>query len=443
MDASSTPSPYAPAAVNPSATTSNTAASSAAAETSVAGNKGGSSGSTTPGAVVTARPARQASIDIYRGLVMFLMLAEVLELMNLAKSYPDSTWAQWLRFHTTHVQWIGVSLHDMIQPSFSFLVGVSLPFSIAARRWKGQAFSSTVWHAAWRSVILISLGILLRSLGKSHTNFTFDDTLTQIGLGYFALFLLAHASRAMQIGATLLILVGYWTLFALWPLPPSGFDWQTVGIANDWPHLLSGFEAHWNKHLNPAGQFDLWFMNLFPRESAYTYSSGGYVTLSFIPTLATMLLGVLAGGILRDGGRPLHKMLLLCGSGLLLLFVGWGLGALGLCPVVKRIWTPSWVLLSGGLCFLVLGALFAIADWRGWRGWAWPLMVIGANSIVAYVMSWTMERPIKEFLLRHLGDSPFAVAGPAWEPILLGAAVLLAMWLILLWLFRQRIFVRI
>ncbi|MEZ6077311.1 MAG: hypothetical protein R3C56_17075 [Pirellulaceae bacterium] len=80
------------------------------------------------------RPMRQASIDIYRGLVMFLMMAEVLELMHLADAYPDSSWAKWLRFHTTHVQWVGLSLHDMIQPSFSFLVGVSLPFSILARK---------------------------------------------------------------------------------------------------------------------------------------------------------------------------------------------------------------------------------------------------------------------------------------------------------------------
>ncbi|MCA9156771.1 MAG: DUF5009 domain-containing protein [Planctomycetales bacterium] len=389
------------------------------------------------------RPMRQASIDIYRGLVMFLMMAEVLELMHLADAYPDSSWAQWLRFNTTHVQWVGLSLHDMIQPSFSFLVGVSLPFSILARKARGQKFASTVWHAAWRSVILVALGILLRSLGKSQTNFTFDDTLTQIGLGYFALFLLAHASRAVQMGATLLILVGYWALFAAWPLPPSDFDWQTVGIANHWPHLLGGFEAHWNKNLNPAGAFDQWFMNLFPREKTYTYSSGGYCTLSFIPTLATMLLGVLAGSVLRDGKSPGRKLLVLWTSGLLLLLVGWGLGELGVCPIVKRIWTPTWVLVSGGLCYLTLGALFAIADWRGWRNWAWPLMVIGANSIVAYVMSWTMEGPTKAFLRRHLGDGPFDVAGEAWQPVLLGAAVLLAMWLILLWLFRQRIFVRI
>ncbi len=388
-------------------------------------------------------PARQASIDVYRGLVMFLMMAEVLELMHLADHFPASGWAQWLRYHTTHVEWVGLSLHDMIQPSFSFLVGVSLPFSIAARHARGKTFAATAWHAAWRSVLLIALGILLRSLGKSQTNFTFDDTLTQIGLGYFALFLLAHASRMVQIGALIAILVGVWALFATWPLPPIDFDWQSVGIPADWPHLLGGFEAHWNKNLNPAGQFDRWFMNLFPRPEPYAYSGGGYCTLNFIPTLATMLLGVLAGGVLRAQTGAARKFSELLVSGLVALLIGWGLGEWGICPVVKRIWTPSWVLVSGGVCFMVLAVLFAICDWRGLRGWAWPLMVIGANSIVAYTMSWTMERPIKAFLERHLGNQLFELGGEAWQPVLLGAAVLLAMWLILLWLFRHRIFVRI
>ncbi len=424
---------------------------------------------------IVKQPVRQASIDAYRGIVMLLMLAEVLELMTLAEHYPESTWAQWLRFHTTHVEWIGLSLHDMIQPSFSFLVGVSLPFSIAARRGRGKSFGSTMWHAAWRSVVLVMLGILLRSLRSSHTNFTFDDTLTQIGLGYFLLFLLAHASRVTQVVALLFMLVGYWLLFAAWPLPAEGFDWQTVGIANDWPHLLTGFEAHWNKHLNPAGWFDTWFMNLFPRESPYTFSSGGYCTLSFIPTLGTMLLGVLAGGVLRGKtsrktgkatnalGRESRvaampsspsssqtqptlwwqKLTVLIASGSLMILAGWGLAELGMCPIVKRIWTPTWVLVSGGICFLTLGLLYAICDVRGWRRWAWPVMVIGANSIVAYVMSWTMEGPMKAFLQRHFGERVFLIGGEAWEPVLLGAAVLLSMWLILLWLFRQRIFVRI
>ncbi len=76
---------------------------------------------------------RLASIDAYRGIVMFLMLAEVLRLNELYKKFPGNAFFEWLRFHTSHVEWVGCSLHDMIQPSFTFLVGVSLPFSIASR----------------------------------------------------------------------------------------------------------------------------------------------------------------------------------------------------------------------------------------------------------------------------------------------------------------------
>jgi heparan-alpha-glucosaminide N-acetyltransferase len=296
--------------------------------------------------------------------------------------------------------------------------------------------------------VLIMLGISLRSLGQTTTNYFFVDTLTQIGLGYFLLFLLAHATRAMQILAVVLILVAYWGLFAAWPLPAPDFDLTQVGVPPDWPYLLDGFAAHWNKNTNPAFAFDRWFMNLFPRQTPYAYDGGGYCTLNFVPTLATMLLGVIAGGFLRDFRRRqppadgrLMSVLLIGGAGLC--FVGWGLGYAGICPVVKRIWTPAWVLYSGGICFVTLGILSFVCDQRRWQAWAWPLMVIGANSITAYVMSWTMERPIMAFLHRHLGERIFLVAGEAWEPVLFGSAVLLSMWLILLWLYRQRIFVRI
>lgn len=393
-----------------------------------------------------AKMQRVASIDAYRGIVMFLMLAEVLELHTLSHAFPASAFASWISFHTTHVQWVGCSLHDLIQPSFSFLVGVSLPFSLAVRRARGNSFSSMAMHAAWRSVLLIALGVFLRSLGKDQTNFFFVDTLTQIGLGYFALFLVAGCSRIFQWASVAFVLLGYWLLFALWPLPDSSFQWASVGVAGDWPHRLSGFASHWNKNMNPAWAFDTWFMNLFPQNPTYEFNGGGYCTLNFIPTLATMLLGTLAGGLLK-GGASNHsqkqKGILLLVIGVTMFAVGWGLGAMGLCPVVKRIWTPSWVLYSGGLCYVALAALHWVCDIQNRNTWAWPLLVIGSNSIAAYVMSWTMETPIKSFLQRHLGTSIFEVFGEAWQPVFLGTAVLVSMWLILLWLYRRRVFIRI
>src|SRR5512139_69792 len=133
-------------------------------------------------AVPAAGPPRLGSLDAYRGFVMFLMMAEVLRLAEVAAHVPESAFWAFLAFHQTHAPWAGCSLHDLIQPSFSFMVGVAIPFSMASRQGRGQSARSMIGHAFWRAFLLVALGILLRSLGRDAIHFTFEDTLTQIGL---------------------------------------------------------------------------------------------------------------------------------------------------------------------------------------------------------------------------------------------------------------------
>lgn len=250
--------------------------------------------------IPTVLPNRLASLDAYRGFVMLLMMAEVLHLSRVARALPDSGFWRFLAWHQSHVEWIGCSLHDLIQPSFSFLVGAALPFSLISRQQQGQTKAQMLRHASQRALILIFLGIFLRSVNRQMTYFTFEDTLTQIGLGYVFLFLLGWQTGRVQWLALGVILVGYWLAFALYPLRPPDFDLTWVGVPKDWPHLLTGFAAHWNKNTNFAAWFDQWFLNLFPREKPFVFNGGGYLTLSFIPTLGTMILGLLAGGVLRS-----------------------------------------------------------------------------------------------------------------------------------------------
>src|SRR5207244_4575037 len=132
---------------------------------------------------------------------------------------------------------------------------------------RGQSARRMTLHAVWRSVLLILLGVFLRSLSRSQTNWTFEDTLTQIGLGYTFLFLLGWRSVRAQWIALGLILVGYWAAFVLYPLPGPEFDYAKVGVPPNWPHLMTGFAAHWNKNSNLAWVFDTWFLNLFSRPS--------------------------------------------------------------------------------------------------------------------------------------------------------------------------------
>ena len=256
---------------------------------------------------------RNVAVDAYRGFVMLLMMAEVLRLYRVSQAYPGNWFWHILAYNQTHVEWAGCSLHDLIQPSFSFLVGVALPYSIASRIAKGGTFWKLFAHALWRSFALAALGIFLRSMGHAQTNFTMEDTLTQIGFGYPFLFLLGFRPPRWAWAALGVILSGYWLAWALYPVAGPHFDWQSVGVSAAWnaQHNYTGFAAHWNKNYNLGIAFDRWFLNLFPRATPWVFNEGGYLTLSFIPTLGTMILGLIAGRWLRAAAPqiPLKKFL--------------------------------------------------------------------------------------------------------------------------------------
>jgi predicted acyltransferase len=292
-------------------------------------------------------------------------------------------------------------------------------------------------------VLLTLLGVFLRSVGHPRTYFTFEDTLSQIGLGYFPLFLLALAPPRAWWAALVVILVGYGAAFALYPLPGPDFDYPAVGVPADWPHHLSGFAAHWDKNSNLEWAFDRWFLNLFPREHPFTHNGGGYATLSFIPTLGTMILGLIAGGWLREPGSPWKKVGRFVVAGVVLLALGVAADYFGVCPIVKRIWTPAWVLFSGGWCFLLLAGFYAVIDAVGLKAWAFPLVVIGMNSIAAYCIAHLFHSFIVSSFHTHLGREFFRRWGTPYEHFATGVAVLAVYWLILFWMYRRRVFLRI
>ena len=369
--------------------------------------------------------ARNQALDVYRGFVMLLMMAEVLHFSQIALAYPDNWVWQTLAYHQSHVAWEGCSLHDLIQPSFSFLVGVALPYSIASRLAKGSSVSAMLTHTCWRAFLLIALGIVLRSTHSAQTNFTFEDTLTQIGLGYPFLFVLGPRPPRWQWVVLGVILVGYWLAWSLYPLSAE-----------------LGFGAHWQKADNYGAAFDRWFLNLFPRPTPFLGNRGGYLTLSFVPTLGTMILGLAAGRWLRASAPilPLRKFLeagsVCVASGLLLHFTG-------ICPIVKRIWTPAWTLLSGGACFLLLAGFSWVVDVKRCRRWAFPLVVIGMNSIAAYLIAHLWEDFVLSTMRIHLGAGFWGFAGPELAPLWSGVSVLVVFWLILWWMYRRQLFLRI
>ncbi len=385
---------------------------------------------------------RLVSLDAYRGAIMLMMASSGLGLAHVARQSPDSGFWRFLAHQTEHAQWAGCTAWDIIQPAFMFMVGVALPFSIANRRARGQRFGSMLGHALWRSLVLALLAVFLSSAWSKQTVWSFGNVLAQIGLGYPIVFLLAFTKPRTQWLAAGGILLVYWLAFAFHPLPAADFDWQSVGVPADWQHL-TGFAAHWEKNVNPAAVFDRWFLNLFPRQETFVFNRGGYQTLNFVPSMATMIFGLLAGGLLRSDRPITRKLRHLVLFGIIGVVLGKAIALVGLCPIVKRIWTPSWAIYSGGWVTLLLACFVGLVEWRRWRRWTFPFVVVGLNPVTIYCLWQLSSGFIRANIKRHSGQQIFESLGTAYAPMLERLGVLLVLWLILLWMYRRKIFLRI
>ena len=383
---------------------------------------------------------RLSSLDVYRGIVMFLVGMRLMELDEVALSFPDSDIWRFIGFHSSHVAWVGCSLNDLIHPSFAFLTGAALVFSVSSRVSKGQSKRSLTLHALWRSIALVFIGIYIRSLDRDMTNWTFDETLTQTGLGYMLVFALAFCGAKTRILTCVALLVVHWLIFVLYPILPPHIDPSAFNVPEDWNLDFNGFFAHWNHNRNAGWAFDLWLLNHFPRLSPYVGYFGGYTTINVLSTIPTMILGLMAGTWLKQITQPTRRLVIAGATSVALSFV---MHFGGICPIVKHLWTPSWALFSGGCSFLILAALYYIVDVRQLRRWTFPFVVVGMNSLAFYLMRHALEYPLADFLKRHFGTEIYRILGEPFEPALIGFCSLFIIWLVVFWMYRKKIFLRL
>lgn len=370
---------------------------------------------------------------------MFLLGMRLLELDEVAKEFPDSALWQFIGYHSSHVPWVGCSLNDLIHPSFAFLTGASLVFSVSARSAKGDSRRSMTLHALWRAVALIFIGIFLRSQGRQITNWTFDETLTQTGLGYMVVFALAFRGPAARWSVFALLMIGHWLLYVLHPVVAPHAHPMLSHVPFGWDHDFEGFFAHWNHNRNVGWAIDVWFMNLFPRVNPYVGYLGGYVSINFITTMGTMILGLMAGTWLKKGDNAART---LAYAGLVCLAASLALHFGGVCPIVKRLWTPAWVFWSGGCAFLALAGLYQLVDVRQRKKWTFPFLVIGMNSLAFYLMRHTLDEWFIDVMKRHFRWF-VQLFGDELQPVMIGTVNLAVLWCVVLWMFRRKIFLRL
>jgi predicted acyltransferase len=420
---------------------------------------------------------RLHSLDAYRGLAMLLMISQGFGFPKVAEAHPESTFWKALAYQFEHVPWTGCALWDLIQPSFMFIVGVAVPFSLQARAARGESTWRTLGHGLVRSLILVLLAVMLYSQGRSQTNFTFQNVLAQIGLGYPIVLLLGSRHWTLSITSIVAILGGTWWLFHSHPVMTAE-QVAAVGItANDW-NWFTGYGAHWNKHTCWSAEMDRVILNWFPRPEPFVIEGGGYQTLNFLPAAATMLMGTLAGDWLLSARSESRKRNGLLIAGAVLLAVGllidhtlWpdafppvsggeaAAVAIGpdqpffsrqwtVCPAVKRIWTPTWAIFSAGWSVLLLGVFYELIDVRGWRAWAFPLTVAGVNSIALYLLDSTAGGWVESQLRTHVNWwtgrlFTFPLYDTSLGPVWMRLSVVFMFWLFAFWLFRKRVFFRI
>lgn len=361
--------------------------------------------------------SRLLSLDALRGFNMFWIIGGD----DLVSGFLERTHNPMLRRIsdnlTSHVEWTGFHFYDMIFPLFLFIIGVALPFSNARHVSQGETRKKRFARIVKRTLTLFVLGLiyngLLRFRGFDHLRIM--GVLQRLALGYGAAALITMFTRPRQQAAiAVLLLLGYWALMAWVAVPgvPRGSMTETGNLAN-----------YIDRQVFAPGQL-------------YTDYGDPEGLLSTLPSIATALLGVLAGQWLRSERAPDRKALGLALAGLAGIVIGslWG----PWFPIIKKIWTSSYVLVAGGWSLLLFALFYWVIDVRGYRCWTFFLVVIGVNPLTIYIL---------QNIVNFEGIATYFVGGliqffPFWKPVLLAFSVLAVKWFFLLFLSRQKIYLR-
>lgn len=360
------------------------------------------------------RLARLGSLDALRGFDMLWITGGAGILMGLGKGLSWPLFDKFLR-QFTHVAWEGLHLEDLIWPVFMFIMGVAIPLSVARRRAQGETDRRLLAHAFRRALIMFALGtitqgdLLLFDLSKFHPCYS---VLHGLAAGYLiATVVVLKVNAKWHLAVIVVFLLVYWAVIMLIPVPGVGAGVLTPGgnVATYVDKLVLG-RFHYGENT--------WF-------------------LSYLGFGASVLLGVLAGQILMADGTGAGKTLRLFGAGALSLVIGllWSLWF----PVIKLLWTSSYVLIGAGTGFLALAVFYWIIDVQGYAKWAFGFKVIGMNSIAVYVATELFDfrligNVFVGHLLPHLGR---------WDRLVESSAAFGIVWLLLFWMYRQKQFIRI
>ncbi len=358
---------------------------------------------------------RLMSLDALRGFDMFWIIGGGAIFRELLARGANSEFLKALLLQLKHVRWEGFHAWDLVMPLFLFVVGVAMPFSFSKRLARGDSKRQLYSHIVKRVLILFVLALVakgeLQKFDWANMHL-FTSVLQSIAVGYLITSIVMLNMRVgWQMITLAALLLLFWALVALVPVPGHG-----AGVFTEGGNLVV--------------YVDNLVLGRFQRGT-------GFRIISLMTFGCTVMLGALAGQLLRSKESQAAKVIYLFGAGIGCLILGsvWS----SWIPIIKKIWTSPFVLFAAGWSLLLLALFYLVIDVWGLRKWAFGFVVIGMNAIAVYIAT-----RVFDFCL--VGD--VFVAGLAkwlgdWHGFVREVAAFVVIWLILFWMYRKKSFIKI
>jgi predicted acyltransferase len=360
---------------------------------------------------------RLISLDALRGFDMFWIMGGDLTFKSLDNVFNNRQSA-FLKTQMDHVEWFGFHFYDIIMPLFLFMVGVAMVYSYRKRLSNAESDGSLWKHTIKRVLILWILGMVIQGnllaydINRIHF---YTNTLQAIASGYLiATILMLYLPVYFQVVATIGLMIVYWAVIALVP--------------------VNGTTVHaYDPEGNVAYHIEQAVMGRFIGWGTYTW------VISTLNFGATVMLGVFTGYMMQSGPVRYRKVRNLAFFGIVLVALGLLVGIWH--PIIKKIWTSSFVLFSGGICVLLLAVFYLIIDvWGLKKGIRW-MVILGSNAIFGYVAWHLFEQPLTGMAEVFLKGLSSIIGG--WYDVLKYFGGFLALYLLMWYMYRKKTFIKI
>jgi len=357
---------------------------------------------------------RVLSIDFFRGFTMFMLIGEFSGLFGALTSPAfEGTLIYHIGTQLHHHSWNGLHFWDLIQPFFMFIVGVSMPFAFGRREARGDSYRSMFSHALKRSLLLLFFGWALYCIGPGKITFELWNVLAQLSFTYMFAFLIMRKKIKIQLLYTLGLLILTEMLYRLFP--------------------LEGFNQPFTPDRNFGSWVDMMLMGKL--------SGGHWVAFNAVPTTAHTVWGVLAGMLLKSDKTRQQKFKILMITGIAAIIIGYALNPV--TPIIKRICTTSFVIVSGGWSLVGLGISYWLIDIK--KLWKVPhfFAIVGMNPLFIYLFAHTGGNELIHGIISPFTNGIFAWAGGLTISIITALLIWMSLWYICYFMYRKRVFIKI